>query len=930
MSNESVVIINLRVYLLVLLAVLMVAGCGEKEKVDHLVKAKDFYDVGEIKSAIIELKNALRNDPNNKEARYLLGKFYVEVGNGGAAEKELVIAEKLGVSSKSIKLFLAKSYLLQGRHKQLLKKFEIEESESDLEKAQLYKVRGDALLDLSSGKAACEHYKNSNDLVADFVDAYWGLSLCAAGLDKDIDKARKLLQKAVSLDGNNYRTWIATARFEQSLSKVDDAKIAYDKALEINPKAGVALFSRALISVSKNQLDDAIRDFDALGRFYPKSLQYYFLDSVISYHKKDFDAVERALAKVEKISPNYASAVLLRALLAVQNKSMESAEQLINRYLVLRPSDHNAQRFRARIYLQNKKPQLAEKEIKKLLVESDKDQQLLVYMGQAHMLQGDYVKASEFFEKATRIDPKNLSGQLALARSYLFGGQSSQGVSVLNALSSLSGGDEKAQLMLAIHYLSNKEFDNTLSSLAHLKNSKKESVVIYNLEGAAYLGKGDIHNARGSWEKALEIDPTHTPAANKLASLDIKDNNYNAARQRYKSIIKNDPKNYHAMLAMADLARQQNNKKDYVSWLERAAKADEKAFLPKLNLVKYYVSINKPQRALATAREAYNNDSTNLDALDLLGRAQFNAGSYDNSLASYQKLVELKPESVSARLEIAGVQKAMRNYTDAHRSLEVALKLAPDNISVNKALGSIMLAMGKYPESLRYANKVKRLIPTNSSGWILEGKIFVKQKKIQQAHETIEKAFALESNENTVIMLHALKIKLGQQQKADKFINEWLTKNSSNITVQSYIASYYMRHKEIDKAIIHYKKILKTQPKNLIALNNLAEIYLQLGDEKSMKFAEKAYKLLSDNPLIADTYGWALHMNGKSSEALRILEKAKNSAPTSVVIKYHYAVVLAANNSRDLARRELKQLLTNKVEFPGRKDASELLKKLEN
>ena len=72
---------------------LLLSACGtELSDQEYVSRAKDALDKGELRSASIYLKNALAQNPNNAEARWLLGKAHLDIGDGGSAEKELLRA----------------------------------------------------------------------------------------------------------------------------------------------------------------------------------------------------------------------------------------------------------------------------------------------------------------------------------------------------------------------------------------------------------------------------------------------------------------------------------------------------------------------------------------------------------------------------------------------------------------------------------------------------------------------------------------------------------------------------------------------------------------------------------------------------------------------------------------------------------------------
>ena len=97
-----------------LLAALSACSGGVSSE-EHITRANQFIVNSEYDAAIIELKNALQADNNSGEARWLLGKTYLESGDVLSAEKELQRAFKLGWSHNDVVPALAESLLAQGK-----------------------------------------------------------------------------------------------------------------------------------------------------------------------------------------------------------------------------------------------------------------------------------------------------------------------------------------------------------------------------------------------------------------------------------------------------------------------------------------------------------------------------------------------------------------------------------------------------------------------------------------------------------------------------------------------------------------------------------------------------------------------------------------------------------------------------------------------
>jgi predicted Zn-dependent protease len=84
---------------------LALTGCSQKSPEELLANAQQKVALNQASDAIIDLKNVIRAEPRNTEARFLLGDLYLGQGDAASAEKELQRALDLG---KNIELVLPK------------------------------------------------------------------------------------------------------------------------------------------------------------------------------------------------------------------------------------------------------------------------------------------------------------------------------------------------------------------------------------------------------------------------------------------------------------------------------------------------------------------------------------------------------------------------------------------------------------------------------------------------------------------------------------------------------------------------------------------------------------------------------------------------------------------------------------------------------
>src|SRR5450755_1192724 len=86
--------------------------------------ARLYIKKGDIKAAVIQLRNAIRADENNIEARFDLAGIYLSHFDGPDAEKELRAALAHGMSRERVLLPLAQALILQNNAAALLKEID--------------------------------------------------------------------------------------------------------------------------------------------------------------------------------------------------------------------------------------------------------------------------------------------------------------------------------------------------------------------------------------------------------------------------------------------------------------------------------------------------------------------------------------------------------------------------------------------------------------------------------------------------------------------------------------------------------------------------------------------------------------------------------------------------------------------------------------
>jgi cellulose synthase operon protein C len=108
---------------LAVVSTLLLPACS-KESPDELISSARNYEAkGEHKAAIIQLRNALQQKPADGEARLLLGRASLNVGDPASAQRELRKALEYGQPADVVLPLLARAMLELGEADKLVAEF---------------------------------------------------------------------------------------------------------------------------------------------------------------------------------------------------------------------------------------------------------------------------------------------------------------------------------------------------------------------------------------------------------------------------------------------------------------------------------------------------------------------------------------------------------------------------------------------------------------------------------------------------------------------------------------------------------------------------------------------------------------------------------------------------------------------------------------
>jgi putative PEP-CTERM system TPR-repeat lipoprotein len=200
------------------------------------------------------------------------------------------------------------------------------------------------------------------------------------------------------------------------------------------------------------------------------------------------------------------------------------------------------------------------------------------------------------------------------------------------------------------------------------------------------------------------------------------------------------------------------------------------------------------------------------------------------------------------------------------------------------------------------------------------GRIALLEEKYDQAVPKLAKLYKVYPSSQNAIYLAGAYLGNKDKAKAAKVLEHYLTIDANENRVKTMLAGIYLEN-DTNKAIAVYDDVVKKQPKNVIAHNNLAWLYLEENNvDKALVHAKKAFELAPHIANIADTYGKVLLTSGDKREALKYASKASEiSKGQDVDIQLNYVEALIANSRLNEAKELLTQVVAITAEQKSKK-----------
>jgi len=914
--------------LLLLGALCALGGCDYFVSADQRVqRAQDEIAQGKYSFAEIELKRVLSKTPNHVKALATFAQLSLKKGDPETAQRQLDLAQQAGAQGSEILELQCEIWLARGRYDDLLTA-----------------LKDDHVLPparRSFWLAAAQIGKKQFDDAAQSV---------AAGLLAAPDNAELLLQRARLLavqahsdeameavgnalhaDPRLAAAWMLRGQLLLRKGAYEEAVVALKKGRETGlvqlnlRQYGALLETLADAQLGNRDAQGAAETIQELETRFPKAPAGRFLHARMAMLKQDYATAVNDLQQVLEMVPGFVPARLMLGAAFLYGGEPKHAQTELSGLLTKDPSNLAARKLLAQVDLALRKPDDA----RRLLAEAPQgssDSQLDWLTGVAYLQGGQGKAGIDFLERSVAEEPAGVDRRMQLARAYVSSGLYEKAVALLEGLEPTARSPQ-SQALLVQASVAGKQPEAAKQAIANLVAKHPDDDELLATAGTYAQSLGEPTLAEGYLNRSLAANPKNIDARMGLAQLRIRESKFDAAESQFKEILQVDSKYQRAYWGLAALAARRGDSQAAQKYLEQAIAADPSAVRSRLLAAQLAFAAGDAKRGQSLIDQAVSVAKGRPVVLNAAGEVLLQGGLVDQALGRFNEAVAAG--SQEAGINVALAQIALGRNEEARVTLSGLVNSPALKQRADLLLVELDLREHEVDNARRRIKKLREQGLPAFAADELEGNADMIAGQYAQANKLFSSALAQRSNSALVVKTFQARRAASVPNPQD-VLSKWLETAPKDRAVRMVLADYYQRNGAKQAAIGQYERLLSDVPQpEASVLNNLAWLYIEAGDARSVDTASRAFAAAPTVANVADTYGWALVRTGKAVDGLAILNKAAALAPKDPTIQYHLAAAYVSSGDKPRAADLLATSLRSSDTFAERAEAEALLRKIQ-
>jgi len=878
-------------------------ACSDPKNNESLLsEAHKQIVAGEHSAAAINLKNILQRDPEHVEARFLLGKTYLNNDNFLSAEKELKRALLKKPMHEQAAILLAKSQLSLNQYNFAINT--IKDRTFSNEEDNLYSllILAQAHLGIENLDIAKDKISQANNINSAHKYSKLGNALIA-GYQQKNDDSLEILNELIASNKDFSEAWILKGVIHSKSEQYIEAAKAYLAYYKLKPQnfAIRTLVAHNYIKAGKFEL--ATPHIEELRKINDNHPTINMLAAQSAYFDRNYPLAKELANQVLNITDN-GLAQMISGLSSYHIGENEQAYYQLNAIVDLLPSNHLVHKILAILQVKLGYQEELDTSLNKFAELNSDDASLFTNMGKEYINRGDINAAKEMFNKASLLEPTNATIKTQLGILKLSNADSS-GVAELEKAIELNPEFKTANIALAMNYANSGAIDKAEKIASKWLQQNKGNAAAYILNGNIALKASKVEEAKQFFNQAIKSDPTSVVAYFNLSAIAADAGEIVTSNQLLDKIFTLDLEYPYAYRLAISNALKENKSEALENKLNKLIANSPTAIWPRVTLARRYLIKNNPAEATKILEALTDFTALPNVYFQALSTALESDKQEEKLKQMFTRWQKAQPTNESAYLSLIRYYDKNKAYQNALDNVNSALNLEffKNHFQLLSLQAYYLLATSQYELADKKINRLATNDPEHSFVLRLQGQLAMANQEYRKAIDFFQRSFEKNAKDETVLYLAYSYKNNNQIHEAIRVLEESSKNAPNNAAFKSLLAELYIETSS-DKAIKNYKQALEKEPNNFAARNNLAWVlYENENYSEAEVHARKAVSLSPNHPQLLDTLGLVLIKQNKLSEAIITLNKAHEIIPTDKEIIAHLVQAYEANNQNDKAAK---------------------------
>ena len=714
----------------IIMAVALSACSPQATEQELMDRAQLAMDAGNIRAAEIDTRSTLQQNPDNAEARRLLGEIYQFQQNPVAAVGEFERALAAGEDDE-LRLSYARAMQGAGQGDRLLALDLQGEFASINQMPRYLAVIARAQADQGQLAAAWETMDaalaaGSDDPGVNTAAAF--LYMAYAG---DFEEARTLLESTVARHPDYADAWSLLGGVQQVSAEYAEAEESHARAVELNSYRFTDRLSLASVRIDQGKTAVAEEQVQRLLANNSDHPGVNYLHARMLVEAGEYTEALSALFKVLNVLPDHEGGLYLSALANINEDNLATARRQLNRLRTVQPNHQMGALLLANLHLNMDEPRLAEQVARDILQADERNYDAMALLVRSLGAQESFATSAEvqateaarlesisLYERMIEVRPEALAPRLALGAALLQQGDAAAGVAALEAARDLApASDETWSRLIQAQLLAGNIAGAKEAATAYAEQQPQSArpgiylARIAQQEGDSAAASRHFTEAEAQLREQLAAEPDDLQLSGLLLNTLMGQGKLEEADTVLAGLPEEAARQPAVLVARGRLALAGDRAADAESLLRTALEESPDAMT--LMWLTGAIGIQgRDDEAIAMLQDWLADNPADAMVRNELASSYLKLGQDENARAAYQQVVESAPNNVIVLNNLAWLLRE-DDPEQALVYIEKASELAPGSPQVMDTYAMVQLALGATQEALALNQNTLDLMPGN-------------------------------------------------------------------------------------------------------------------------------------------------------------------------------------------------------------------------